>query len=154
MIEQPKKRFLAFRIGEALTALPLSLVQEVVASPALIPVPGSRRYVAGVALHGGVAVPAYDLRRFDLLWPNAGGNGSPPGDEASHLIICNWGEALVGLLGSGIDILDDPETAGDGDGDGVPLCNEYLSGFVRRGGEVVAIFDAAALFPSLGVPDL
>ena len=154
MIPRPKKRFLAFWIGEAPAALPLSLVREVVACPALIPVPGSRRYVAGVALHGGVAVPAYDLRRFELMWPDGGGNGSNPGDEASHLIVCSWGEALVGLLGSGVDLLEDPEPAGDGDGDGAPICNEYLSGFVRCGEEVVPVLDAATLFPSLGVPDL
>ncbi len=154
MIARAKERFLAFRIGEAAAALPLSLVREVVASPVLVPVPGSRPYVAGVTLHGGVAVPAYDLRRFEHLWPDVGGNGSKPGGEASHLIVCNWGEALVGLLGSGVDLLEDPEVASAGDVVGVSLRSEYLSGFMRRGGEVVAVFNAAALFPSLGVPDL
>ena len=154
MIERAKERFLAFRIGQTAAAVPLSLVREVVASPALIPVPGSRTYVAGITLHGGVAVPAYDLQRFDRLWPDAGGNGSKPVSEASHLIVCNWGEALIGLLGSGIDLLEDPEKASDGDAVGAILCNEYLSGYMRRGGEAVAVFNAAALFPSLGVPDL
>ncbi len=154
MTDGSTRGLLAFRIGEAPAALPLKLVREVVASPGYVPIPGCRNHVAGVALHGGLAVPVYDLRRFDGLWSD------PPRtpivddrNDASHMIVCDWGEALVGLLGEGVDLLDAPEEEIGGGRTAVPWRGEYLIGFTRRGEEVVAVLDAAVLFPSLGVPD-
>jgi chemotaxis signal transduction protein len=148
------ERLLSFRIGTAPAALPLGLIREVIASPSLVPVPGSRDHVAGVALHYGVAVPVYDLERFDPLWCPEGSprKTSDPAEEAPHLIVCAWGEALIGLLGGNIDLLESSETGATEAAFASNLRSEYLSGSLRSGEEVVAVFDAARLFSSLGVP--
>src|SRR6266571_3546658 len=55
-------------VGGAEAALPLGIVREVAARPAITRVPGSHSFVTGIALHGGVALPVYDLVRFAPLW--------------------------------------------------------------------------------------
>jgi len=146
---------LSFRVGAAVLALPMQVVREVLTVPAVIPVPGSRSHVVGVALHRGLAVPVYDLRRLDALWPE------PPGTEANagygaHLIVCAWGEAVVGVLGTDANLLE--EARGEGEaGDGpTPVSRDYLSCVFESAAEgsndMIACLDPSRLFPSLGVP--
>jgi chemotaxis signal transduction protein len=134
--------------------LPLGLVREVIASPSLVPVPGSHDHVIGVALHDGMAVPVYDLERFGPLWSPADHEQgvSGPVADTPHLIVCTWGEALIGLMGGNINLLE-PSENGMAEASRAPdLRSEYVSGSLRSGEEVVAVLDAARLFSSLGVP--
>ena len=153
MTQRAANRHLAFRIGEVSAAIPLPLVREVIESPTLVPVPGSREHVAGVILQHGVALPVYDLRRFEPLWPDSvGKGGSSMNSDASHLIVCAWGEALIGILGGGVDLLESPEIESVEKSTESVLSADYLSGLLRSGKEVVAVLDATKLFASLGVP--
>jgi len=147
---------ISFRVGGAEAALPLGIVREVAARPAITRVPGSHSFVTGIALHGGVALPVYDLVRFAPLW--SGPRPVPAAgqmDAAEHVIVCDWGEARVGLLGDGVDLLE-PGQAGNAPGEArAPRCGisaEYVREILRRNDESVLLLDPGRLFASLGVP--
>jgi chemotaxis signal transduction protein len=143
-----------FQVGGAEAALPLGVVREVVERPPVVPVPGSHSFVSGVALLGGVALPVYDLRLFGPLWSAPSGNGrtSAPGE---HLIVCDWGEARLGLLGDRVDLMEQagrgtlPDQGPDGRW---AVSREFVSDVVRRDEDSVILLDPGTLFASLGVP--
>ena len=145
-----------FQVGGAEAALPLGVVREVVERPPVVPVPGSHSFVSGVALLGGVALPVYDLRLFGPFWsapsPSRNGRTSAPGE---HLIVCDWGEARLGLLGDRVDLM---EQAGlgplpdQGSEDRFAVNRDFVSHVVRRNEDSVILLDPGALFASLGVP--
>ncbi len=149
----PARGLIAFRVGATRAALPLACVREVVQNPGVVPVPGSHPHVAGVALNRGVALPVYDLLEFAPFWSSPaigerpGGRPAPP-----HLIVCGFGEVLLGVLGDQVDLLEDHAPLDDPASDPGRVRREYLSGLLRSGGEVVALLDPERLFPSLGVP--
>ena len=99
-------RLIGFHVGGAGAALPLALVREVTDRPRVVRVPGTHPFVSGVALRGGVALPVYDLRRFESLWSGRDRTG-PLGwsADADRLIVCDWGEIPLGLLGAGVDLV-------------------------------------------------
>lgn len=146
----------SFRVGGAEAALPLGVVREVVARPPLVRVPGSHSFVSGVALHGGVALPVYDLRQFGPFW--SGPRPAPEGGLAApgeHLIVCDWGEARLALLGERVDLLepDGTDPAGRAGPDRrCAVSREFVSDVVRRDDEPVVLLDPDRLFASLGVP--
>lgn len=150
-----RPRLLGFRIGDAAAALPLAIVREVLPRPAIVEVPGGRPALAGVALAHGIALPVYDLRR--ILAPGAA-SSAVAGGGAEHVIVCNWGEVSVGVLGSGPDLLEgDPEPWVPGPDAGGTAGSPEAAGFAagrlrRKDGEVVTILDATRVFASLGVP--
>ncbi|HEU4402603.1 MAG TPA: chemotaxis protein CheW [Candidatus Polarisedimenticolia bacterium] len=152
--ERGSSSHLVFRVGTAHAALPLSLVREVAECPPVIAVPGSHEHVAGVALSRGLALPVYDLLRFAPLWRRGAGISRPAkGVVEQHLIVCGWGEVLLGVLGGQVDLLDG---VGSDDGDpasgGGEMRADFLTGLVMRGGDAISLLDPARLFSSLGVP--
>lgn len=151
------RRLIEFGVGPARAALSLPLVREVIARPAIVPVPGTHAHVAGVALSRGVAIPVYDLRRFSPLWDatglrSAAQDGSEAAEEPTNLIVCVWGEMLLGLLAGSVDLLEDAAEHGAAPGAAV-MMGECVDRLLRGGGGVVALLDPARLFPSLGVPE-
>lgn len=153
----PDARWLIrFNVGGAEAALPLGVVREVVARPPVVPVPGSHSFVSGVALLGGVALPVYDLRRFGPFWSAANPvRGGPAGEAAEHLIVCDWGEARLGLLGDRVDLLEQNghgavrEEAREGR---CAVSREFVRDVVCRAEASVVLLDPVRLFASLGVP--
>ncbi len=143
---------LGFRLGATPAALPLEAVREVLEAPWIVPIPGSHPHVAGVALNRGVALPVYDLTRFAPLWGTPVAPGRAAGRRVPpHLIVCGFEEVLLGVLGDGVDLVEDPSPVGAPEAWGA-LRLEYVRGLVKSGDEVVALLDPARLFPSLGVP--
>ena len=148
-------RLIGFRVGGAGAALPLTLVREVTERPRVVRVPCTHSFVSGVTLHGGVALPVYDLGRFDPLWsapPRAAAAGSA---QAGHLIVCDWGEVALGLLGDRVDLVErtDPDERGE-DAAAAPcgMSDAYVKRVLRRDGEAIVLLDTDRLFASLGVP--
>lgn len=142
-----------FKVGGADAALPLGVVREVVQRPPVVPVPGSHSFVSGVALLGGVALPIYDLRRFGPFWTSP----APGLDEvtAEHLIVCDWGEARLGLLGDRVDLMERDRTGSvrePGDEGRWGVSRQFVETVVRRDEDPVLVLDPGALFASLGVP--
>ncbi len=149
-------RLIGFRVGGAGAALPLGIVREVTNRPRVVRVPGSHVFVRGVALHSGVALPVYDLLRFEALWsdPRAKADGGRS-EGADQLIVCDWGEVAFGLLGERVDLVADAGPAGDsGEEEGVPygMSGEFVKRVLRLHGEVIVLLDFDRLFASLGVP--
>jgi chemotaxis signal transduction protein len=145
-----------FQVGGAEAALPLGVVREVVECPPVVPVPGSHTFVSGVALLGGVALPVYDLRLFGPFWstpaPSRMERTEAPGE---HLIVCDWGEARLGLLGDRVDLMEQAGRVAlsDQGHDGRWAVNrEFVSDVVRRDEDSVIVLDPGTLFASLGVP--
>ncbi len=154
MIAAPPVSLMSFQVGSSRVALPLRMVREVMDHPTIVPVPGSMTHLAGVALRGGVAIPAYDLARFGALWRHEAGAGQMAGAERwSHLILCEFGEVLLGLLGEQADLTSGlADTQGEDDDGGGEMHGNYVSGLLRSGTGRVALLDPVKLFPSLGVP--
>ena len=147
-------RLIGFRVGSAGAALPIGIVREVTERPRVVRVPGSHEFVSGVVLHGGVALPVYDLRRFEPLWsrPDA---CAPPGADAGHLIVCDWGEVALGVLGDPVDLVEEA-VADEGRGESATapygMSEAYVKRVLRRDGEAIVLLDTDRLFASLGVP--
>ena len=154
MIAGGTDALLTFRVGPARAALPLSIVREVVQTPAIIEVPGSHSQVAGVTLRAGVAVPVYDLVIHAPLWTRPEQTAGAPAKRTSaqHLIVCRFGEVLVGLLGEQADFLEGSVAPPEAATGSEAIRPEYLRGQLRSGAESVALLDPAKLFTSLGVP--
>ena len=147
-------RLIGFRVGSAGAALPIGIVREVTERPRVVRVPGSHEFVSGVALHGGVALPVYDLRRFEPLWSRPRPD-APQSVTGGHLIICDWGEVSLGVLGDGVDLVEGavPE-ASPGESPSAPygMSEAYVKRVLRRDGEAIVLLDTDRLFASLGVP--
>jgi len=144
-------RLIGFHLGGAGAALPLALVREVTDRPRVVRVPGTHPFVSGVALRGGVALPVYDLRRFESLWSGRDRTG-PLGwsADADRLIVCDWGEIPLGLLGAGVDLV--VEGGEEEEGMRCVMSGDFVKRVLRVHGETIALLDTDRLFASLGVP--
>jgi len=142
-------RLIGFHLGGAGAALPLALVREVTDRPRVVRVPGTHPFVSGVALRGGVALPVYDLRRFESLWSGRDRTG-PLGSDADRLIVCDWGEIPLGLLGAGVDLV--VEGGEEEEGMVCVMSGDFVKRVLRVHGETIALLDTDRLFASLGVP--
>ncbi len=143
-----------FRVADAEAALPLGIVREVTTRPRLARVPGSHAFVTGIALHRGMALPVYDLARFEPLWAATRPRPSAPPD-AEHVIVCDWGEARLGLLGDQVDVLPAGPLEREPDPERARRCGlspDYVSEILHRDGGAVLLLDPGRLFASLGVP--
>jgi chemotaxis signal transduction protein len=149
-------RLIGFHLGGAGAALPLAIVREVTERPRVVRVPGTHPFVSGVALHGGVALPVYDLRRFESLWPGRDIAGARSGGaDTDRLIVCDWGEIALGLLGGRVDLVEDVDEAPDGEEREDVRCGmsgDFVKRVLRFHGEAIALLDTDRLFASLGVP--
>ncbi len=154
MIAGETAALLTFRVGSARAALPLSIVREVVQAPAIVEVPGSHSQVAGVTLRAGVAVPVYDLVAHAPFWrrPDDTAAAARRRSSAQHLIICGFGEVLVGLLGEQTDFLEASAAAPGKTSGSEAIRPEYVKVQLRSGAEEVTLLDPGKLFASLGVP--
>jgi chemotaxis signal transduction protein len=147
-------RLIGFQLGDAGAALPLGIVREVTERPRVVRVPGTHPFVTGVVLHGGVALPVYDLQRFESLWSDPGRAGTAR-MEADRLIVCDWGEIGLGLLGGRVDLVVQGEEEPDGadrEDAACGLSGDFVKRVLRVHGETMALLDTDRLFASLGVP--
>jgi chemotaxis signal transduction protein len=151
VIASQTARLLAFRIGPALAALPLTTVREVMEDPTILAVPGSHAHVAGIILSRSVAVPVYDLLRFDRIWSGPGPITQESGARRPQVIVCGIGEALIGLLVRDADLVSADEESGEMPPAG-PIRPEFVRGRLGSGSAEVSILSPEKLFLSLGVP--
>jgi len=146
-------RLIGFHLGAAGAALPLGIVRQVTERPRVVRVPGTHPFVNGVALHDGVALPVYHLGRLAPLWSDPDRAGALRMD-ADRLIVCDWGETGLGLLGGRVDLVEEGhETPDAGEGDArCGLSGDFVKRFLRVRGERIALLDIERLFASLGLP--
>jgi len=146
-------RLIGFHLGDAGAALPLGIVRQVTERPRVVRVPGTHAFVSGVALHDGVALPVYHLGRLAALWSDPDRAGAVRMD-ADRLIVCDWGETGIGLLGGRVDLVegeDGTPDAGEED-ERSGLSGAFVKRFLRVRGETIALLDTERLFASLGLP--
>ncbi|RMG29923.1 MAG: purine-binding chemotaxis protein CheW [Gammaproteobacteria bacterium] len=76
---------IGFRVGDQRLLAPLGEVVEILTHPALSPVPGTRRWVRGIANVRGNLLPIMDLRGY------LEGRPTPPGRRSRVLVIDHRG---------------------------------------------------------------
>jgi len=144
-------RLLAFQIGPARAALPLSTVREVLEEPTITSVPGSYDHVAGIILSRSVAVPVYDLLRFEPAWSEPQAAADDGGGSRAQVIVCGMGEALIGLLVKDADLVSPDAQPREAPHDG-SIRAEFVGGLLGTEAGGVSILIPEKLFLSLGVP--
>ena len=128
-------RLLVFGIGTERFAVALSAVDEVIDAPSVRPMPDSGSVVLGVTTVRGTLVTIYDLR--PLL------NVAGKADDAALLVARD--DRRVGLA---VGALYETIIAEEGElrsAPGADASDKVLLGVIRRGSELIAILDAAAL---------
>jgi purine-binding chemotaxis protein CheW len=89
--KQNAREYLAFEVGSAHYALPLSCVREIVRVPSVTEVPRSERDVLGVISVRGAVTTVFDLRAKLRL-------AETPPTNKSRVLLIDGGREVVGLL--------------------------------------------------------
>jgi chemotaxis signal transduction protein len=134
---EPATAHLLVRAGDAVCALPLTLVRRVVKALVVHRLPGAAAELLGLAEHAGEPLAVIDLAR--LVGAAAGANPTCP---VTVVVACGPPEAreLIGLAAdSALEVVElSPSAVVGGDG-GV------AAGEVEVAGEVVRVVDLEAL---------
>jgi len=143
MFRDGPERFLVFRVGAEQFGVALSAVREVVDAPAVSRVPDAARSLLGVAMVRGELIPLYDARVIlDVeqasLTPGAA-------------LLFSTDERRVALA---IDDVFDPVLVEEQELRPMPggrggTADVIIRGLVRRGGDLVAVLDHAALLDTM-----
>lgn len=116
-------------------------VREVMTYPGKITrVPGSKRWVAGIASVRGQLIPVYDLKAF------LGGGVSVP-DRATRILVANNRDVPAALIVDevlGFRRFANKEYTGEW-APTILRCDRYMAGAYRRSSEVWPVFDLQAL---------
>jgi purine-binding chemotaxis protein CheW len=135
MFRDGPERLLVFRVGTERFAVTLSAVDEVVDAPHVRPLPDAAQQVMGIATIHGALVTIFDPR--PLL------NVSGAVDDAALLFQRGTGRVGVAVGGVYDTVLVDRSEVRPAPG--ADVSEKLLIGVVRRGKELIAILDAAAL---------
>lgn len=137
MFSDGAERLLVFGVGAERFAVALSAVDEVIDAPELIRLPDSARTVLGMTSVRGALVTIYDPR--PLL------NVTGGVDDAALLF--TRGGKRVGLAVHALHdtIVVESTEIRSAPGGGVDGSDKSLIGVVRRGADLIAVLDAAAL---------
>ena len=133
-----------FRVGEATYAAPLTGLVEVIAPPAVSPVPDAPDWLVGLANVRGEVTSVLDLRAAFGLSPHPGGPQSvlvartPDGATVAGLLV----DRVVGVR----RLLVDP-VAGGGDLEWGRV-GEFVAGLTEDGGDLVPVLDLARVLTS------
>jgi twitching motility protein PilI len=132
---------IGFRLSGERFLIDRRQVREVMTYPGKITrVPGSKRWVAGLASVRGQLVPVYDLKAF------LGGGVSVP-DRATRILVANNRDVPAALIVD--EVLGFRRFASkEYTGEWAPTilrCDRYMAGAYRRSSEVWPVFDLQAL---------
>lgn len=147
MTPAAKIAVVVFELNEHRYALPLADVREVLAVPAIVPLPKAPTIVEGVVNIRGVVVPVMDIRaRFRLP--------AQPPHPADHLLVARAGARLVALRVDqvlGLELMDPHDTQ---DAAAITPRTEYLVGVARRRDGLVMLHDLGAFLADAEASDL
>lgn len=134
-----EERFLAFRIGGELHAVPLGPVRELRLLSPIAEVPRAPFGVLGVTSVRGAIVPVLDPGLL-LGFPPA------PRSRAARVVIVDAGRGPVGLLVDGVDgVRRLPPGAVEPVPAGLAAPGEFLRGVGRHRGQLLALLDLPAV---------
>ncbi len=147
MTQAAKIAVVVFELNEHRYALPLTDVREVLAIPAIVPLPKAPTIVEGVVNIRGVVVPVMDIRaRFRLP--------AQPPHPADHLLVARAGARLVALRVDqvlGLELIDPHDTQ---DAAAITPRTEYLVGVARQRDGLVMLQDLGAFLADAEASDL
>jgi purine-binding chemotaxis protein CheW len=141
MFRDGPARLLVFRVGEERFAVALSAVREVVDSPAVSRVPDAAPSLLGVALVRGELIPLYDARV--ILGVDAA--TAAPG---AALLFSTDGRRVA----LAIDDVFDPVPVEEQELRPIPgagAAEVIIRGLIRRGHDLIAVLDDAALLDTM-----
>jgi purine-binding chemotaxis protein CheW len=141
MFRDGPERLLVFRVGTERFGVALSAVREVLDSPAVSRIPDAAPSLLGVAMVRGELVPHYDAR----VVLDVGRAGDMPGAALLFAI----GDRRVALA---IDDVFDPVLVEEQELRPMPgagAADVIICGLVRRGSDLIAVLDEAALLDTM-----
>jgi len=136
VVERQEVQLACFRVGNALYALDILHIREIIRPQKLTVVPKAPRFIEGVIPLRGAVIPVADLRkRFDQQCTED--------LSKSRVIICVLAGKVVGLL---VDEVLEISRYGRRDVTAAPQFMQgpeaaFLLGVARRGGDLVMILD-------------
>ncbi|HTJ21893.1 MAG TPA: chemotaxis protein CheW [Gemmatimonadaceae bacterium] len=139
MFRDGAARLLVFGVGSERFAVELSAVAEVIATPAVQPVPDSPPTLLGITMLRGELVPIHDLR--PLLHAGAGSMGG--------VLLFSRDGRTTGLA---IDDIDDALVIQEHElrpAPGTGGADALLVGLVRRDSDLIAVLDVEALLAAV-----
>jgi purine-binding chemotaxis protein CheW len=142
LLSPETKRWITFSLGQELYAFPLLSVKEVIAPPAITPLPQSVPHFLGITNLRGQVIPILDLRKKLGI--------KPSGSSETAVVICDLEAHCVGLLVDAIDAVLEP--AADKISDTPPLPSTpggaapgYVVGVYQHESRLVLLLDLARL---------
>jgi purine-binding chemotaxis protein CheW len=132
-------RWITFSLGQELYAFPLLTVKEVIAPPAITPIPQSAPHFLGITNLRGQVIPILDLRKKLGIQPS--------GSLESAVVICDLDNQNVGLLVDAIDAVLEPAPGEISQSPPVPggVSERYVSGVYKHESRLVLLLDLARL---------
>lgn len=138
-----------FTADQALYAVPVTRVQEILDLRPVAPLPNAPRYLLGIIDLRGANIPVVDLR--SLL-------GRPAGEDTaqSRILVVGIthgeGQATIGIKTDRVievTSLDEGEIRPMGEADLLRWSASSIAGIGRRNGDVVSVIDLDRLFASV-----
>lgn len=142
MTKTGKAQLVTFRLGDDLFAADIFSVERVLRHTKPRPVPDVPAWIEGVLDYQGHVVPVIDLRaRFGVT-------GARP--DGARIVVCAVDQAWIGMT---VDAVQEVATIDAAELEAPPaifrgLTREYLSGMVRRQGEVLVVLNVRHLLTS------
>lgn len=145
MFRDGSARLLVFRIGGERFAIELVLIDEVIDTPSVQPIPDAPETVRGVATVRGVLITIYDPSPVLQVEGRVDGTA---------LLFARGGRRVALLVD---DVYDATTIAEDevlrAPGGTASAADGILVGLVRRDGELIALLDADALLDAVAAGD-
>jgi len=116
-------------------ALPVSLIDEVVPSAQIVPIPGAQGWIAGMMPYRTRIVPVLDIRRK---------LGFAPGKNMHHILICQVNDTLLGLavdFASNVITIHREDYAGDQTGHS----ERSIQTIINRNDQAIIVLDFHSL---------
>ena len=98
---QTHDRYLCFSLGPEEYAIPLLSVKEVIAMPAITPIPEAEKYFLGIMNLRGQVISVVDLRRKLSITPSE--------SSETAIIICDLGSNSIGVVVDAVNSVINPE---------------------------------------------
>lgn len=133
-------QYIGFRLHEALYAVPILSVREIIDLPDITPLPLAPEYYAGVTDLRGNVIPVLDIRHLINISKN--------GDKPGKVIVISRGRMVFGIL---VDAISGVRNIDESDVEPAvsisDTCAEKFQGIAKKDGEMIILLKPESLVP-------